>query len=99
MKKTLIILVPLIIIFPVFSVLAAENPCYLRADASKGINQKLLANISFSLISQYLGGLEPFPVGGRLHFRHFQRKKPQRLWQFKTIRNRWYGTIHSESTV
>ena len=64
MKKTLIILVPLIIIFPVFSVLAAENPCYLRADASKGINQKLLANISFSLISQYLGGLEPFPVGG-----------------------------------
>jgi len=64
MKKTLIILVPLIIIFPVFSVLAAENPCYLRAEASKGINQKLLANISFSLISQYLGGLEPFPVGG-----------------------------------
>ena len=64
MKKTLIILVPLIIIFSVFSVLAAENPCYLRADASKGINQKLLANISFSLISQYLGGLEPFPVGG-----------------------------------
>ena len=64
MKKTLIILVPLIIIFPVFSVLAAENPCYLRADASKGINQKLLANISFSLISQYLGGLKPMPPGG-----------------------------------
>ena len=64
MKKTIIILIPLIFIISVFSALAVEKPCYLRAEASKGINQKLLANISFSLISQYLGGLEPFPVGG-----------------------------------
>ena len=64
MKKTIIILIHLIFIISVFSALAVEKPCYLRAEASKGINQKLLANISFSLISQYLGGLEPFPVGG-----------------------------------
>ena len=63
MKKTLIILVPLMIIFCIFE-LAAEKPCYLRAEASKGINQKLLTNISFSLISQYLVGLKSMPPGG-----------------------------------
>ena len=64
MKPILIISITLILIFYKLSLLADEKPCYLRTEASKGINQKLLANISFSLISQYLGDLEPWPAGG-----------------------------------
>ena len=64
MKHILIISITLILIFYKLSLLADEKPCYLRTEASKGINQKLLANISFSLISQYLGDLEPLPAGG-----------------------------------